>query len=280
MGNFMGNSMGNSMENSESYSLDNSVDTPTDNNDIFTYDYCFSRLKNEMLQHSYIPEKDLINIYHIFDYYCKSYEGGEYFPNSEEMLMKLIKTVYCICIMREIPNDIGHLVFLELSDHIYSYVNTIYQQSFDDIKDLVNKFKSEFTEYEIKISRLNFLVNFELNYTSVHKSYHVWNCMNGKHPLSSYFNFSKRNNSEKDEVKRVNGLIIPLIHPDVILSHKDIDDIMKLIISEYKEKIIIGRSYQFRIAVEILKKTSENDAQVTLQDDAQVTLQDDGACPE
>lgn len=105
--------MGNITGSSEYYSHDNSVGSHTDNtdnNDKFTYDYCVSRFKNEMLQHSYIPEKDLTNIYHIFDYYCKSYEGGEYFPNSEEMLMKLIKTVFCICIMREIPNDIGHLV--------------------------------------------------------------------------------------------------------------------------------------------------------------------------
>ena len=263
--------MGNIMSN-EFHLQYNSASSPTDNIDIFTYDYCVSRLKMEMLEHSYIPEKDLTIIYHLFNYYCKSYEGGEYFPNSEEMLMKLIKTVYCICIMREIPNDIGHLVFLELSDHIYSYVNTVYQQSFDDIKYLVNKFKSELTEYEIKKSRLDFLVDFELNSSSVRTSYHVWNCMDGKHPLSSYFNFSIRNNSEKDEVKRVNDLLIPLIHPNAILSHKDKDDIMKLIISEYKEKIIIGRSYQFRIAVEILKKTTENDAQVKLQDD--------GACPE
>lgn len=218
-------------------------------NDIF----CLNKFRN--IIGPKVNEERYTEMFNTFSKYLNTYNDTEDYPNSVEMLDKLIKSVYFTHIMYQIPSDLAILVFMAFGSNFDDYLNIIFTKTFAEIKDLLIFIKNTNTDTDILKKRLHSLTKFEVFPTNVHPTYHVWKCMNGRNRLGYDLYFDKRSNStEKDqqdiaEIERINNILISWID-GTNYSNDDCENLMINITNNH----ISNRSYQYIVAHDLLNK--------------------------
>ena len=225
------------------------VDTSAE--DVINDTYCLNKFRN--IIYPKVNEERYTEMFNTFSEYLNTYNDTEDYPNSAEMLYKLIKSVYYTHMMYQIPTELAILVFMAFGSNFDDYLNIIFTKTFAEIKDLLIFIKNTNTDIDVLKKRLHFLTDFKVFTTNVHPTYHVWKCMNGINRLGYDIYFDKRSNlTEKDqqdiaEIERINNILISWIDGTNYTN----DDCENLIINITNNKIS-DRSYQYIVACNLL----------------------------
>ena len=215
--------------------------------------YCLTRFK--LMIGPKVNQDKYNEILDTFTEYLKRYNGSIDYPNSIVMLDELIKSVYYTHIMYQIPTHIAIFVFQALGSNLDDYLDIIYAKTFEDIEELISSIKQNLTYSDIIKKRLIFLEKFEEFVISVHPSYHLYKCMNGKYRFGYDVYFNKRSElTEKDkqdiiEIKRINNILFSWIDGN----NYTYDDCKNLMIN-INNNNINGISYQYLVVYQLLNK--------------------------
>tara|TARA_Y100001958_G_C21225413_1_gene550792 strand:- start:1329 stop:2069 length:741 start_codon:yes stop_codon:yes gene_type:complete len=226
--------------------------------DVINDTYCLNRFKN--IIGPKVNEERYTEMLNTFSEYLNTYNNTEDYPNSVEMLDKLIKSVYFTHIMYQIPSDLAIFVFMAFGSNFDDYLNIIFTKTFAEIRDLLIFIKNTNTDIDVLKKRLHFLTKFKVYTTNVNPTYHVWKCMNGINRLGYDVYFDKRSNStEKDqqdiaEIERINNILISWIDGKNY-TNDDCENLMINITNNH----ISDRSYQYIVACNLLDELHDGE---------------------